>query len=208
MNFVMKVRDKLQTILSKEVNSVYERHIRRRLINNDFTLLCSNCIGGIIYHRLGLQFHSPTVNLWMHQRDFLKLATNPDLVYGELHFIHSEYDYPVAELNGITIYFNHSSSEEEARRDWERRAKRINPNNIFLIMYDREDITEEDIRSFGRIPCRGCLVLSSKAYPDIPYVKTMKPSKRQFGQQFIDRDWLGFRTFEKHFDYVAWLNQQ
>lgn len=208
MILVKKVRDKLQTILLKGVNSVYERHIRKKLTNNDFSILCSNCIGGTIYHRLGLQFRSPTVNLWMRQRDFLKLAANPDLVYGELHFIHSEYDYPVAELNGITIYFNHSNTEEEARCDWERRAKRINRDNIFLIMYDREDITEEDIRAFGQIPCRGRLVLSNKEYPDIPYVKTMKPSNRLYGQQFIDRDWLGFRTFEKHFDYVSWLNQE
>jgi len=40
------------------------------------------------------------------------------------------------------------------------------------------------------------------------HAKSMKPSNRLFGQQFIDRDWLGFRTFEKHFDYVSWLNQQ
>lgn len=206
--FFRKVIDKLQTLLSRLFNRCYELHMRKRLKNQDFTILCSNCIGGTIYHRLGLQFRSPTVNLWMHQRDFLQLAANPDLVYGELHFIHSDCDYPVAELNGITIYFNHSKTEEEARCSWERRAKRINRDNIFLILYDREDITEEDIRAFGQIPCRGRLVLSNREYPHIPYVKTMKPSNRLFGQQFIDRDWLGFRTFEKHFDYVSWLNQE
>lgn len=84
---------------------------------------------------------------------------------------------------------------------------RINPDNLFLIMYDREDITVDDVRAFGQIPCRGRLVLSDKSYPDIPYVKTLKPSTRLYGQQFIDLDWVGFRTFEKHFDIVKWINQ-
>ena len=47
-----------------------------------------------------------------------------------------------------------------------------------------------------------------REYPDIPYVKTMKPSRHQFEEHFIDRDWLDFRSFEKQFDYVSWLNQQ
>lgn len=189
------------------VNWLYERYRRKHLKNKDFTILCSNCIGGIIYHRLGLEFRSPTVNLWMRQRDFLKLASNLWKLEKDLIFIDSDYEYPVAMLDDITIYFNHSKTEADARNSWNRRVKRINYDNLFLIMYDREDITKEDILSLGKIPCRGKLVLSDKVYPDIPYVKTLKPSKRLFGQQFIDRDWFGFRTFEKHFDFVKWLNQ-
>lgn len=76
MVFVNKVIDKIQMLLSGLVNACYEWYMRIRLKNREFTILCSNCIGGIIYHRLGLQFRSPTVNLWMHQRDFLNLITN------------------------------------------------------------------------------------------------------------------------------------
>lgn len=32
---------------------------RLRLRNKDFTLITSNCVGGIIYHELGLPFLSP-----------------------------------------------------------------------------------------------------------------------------------------------------
>ena len=75
--FFRKVIDKLQTLLSRLFNRCYELHMRKRLKNQDFTILCSNCIGGTIYHRLGLQFRSPTVNLWMHQRDFLQWQQIP-----------------------------------------------------------------------------------------------------------------------------------
>lgn len=36
---------------------------RLRLENSDITILSNNCIGGIIYHKLGLRFKSPTINL-------------------------------------------------------------------------------------------------------------------------------------------------
>ena len=204
-----KLSDKLQYELSKFVNWCYERSVRRKLNNTDFSILCSNCIGGVIYHRLGLQFRSPTVNLWMHQRDFIRFVSNlRGYLNEELVFVDSEYDYPVARLKDVHIYFNHSRSEDEARRDWERRKERINYDNLFLIMYDREDLTEEDFRSFEAIPCRGKVILSDREYPDIDFVKTIRPSGRPMGQQFLDKDWLGMRTFEKQFNYVAWLNQK
>jgi uncharacterized protein (DUF1919 family) len=206
---VKKVLDKLQHVLSLLINHVYEQYMRARLKNKDFTILCSNCIGGIIYHRLGLQFRSPTVNLWMRQRDFIEFAKNIRKYERlELQFIQSDYDYPVAKLGDITIYFNHHNNEEDARNDWNRRMKRINHDNLFLIMYDREDISEADILGLDQIKCNGKLVLSDRKHPHIPYVKTMKPGKHLYGKQFIDRDWFGLRTFEKHFDYVKWLNQE
>lgn len=126
----------------------------------------------------------------------------------ELEFYDDACGYPTARLKEITIYFNHSKAEEDARENCDRRHKRINYDNLFLIMYDREDITEADILRLKNIPCRGKIVLSHRKHPDIPYVKTMRPGTRLFGQQCIDKDWLGMRTFEKQFDYVTWLNQK
>ena len=94
--------------------------MRVRLKNRNFTILCSNCIGGIIYHRLGQEFRSPTVNMWLHQQDFLKLAENiQEYMQAELIFQEGT-DYPTAKLNDITLYFNHSNSEKYARADWNR----------------------------------------------------------------------------------------
>lgn len=204
-----KIHDKLQSMVSGVANSFYEKDVQNRLKNKDFTILCSNCIGGVIYHRLGQQFQSPTVNLWLHQRDFLKLAENlSDYIKEELIFVESEYDHPVAQLKDILIYFNHSRSEDEARNDWNRRKERINYENLFLIMYDREALTEKDFQRFEAIPCKGRVILSDRERPDFDCVVTIKPSRRPMGQQFLDRDWFGLRTFEKQFDNVKWLNQE
>lgn len=49
---------------------------RKKLINRNFTIFSQNCIGGIMYHDLGMQFNSPTVNLLFTPRDFIKFMKN------------------------------------------------------------------------------------------------------------------------------------
>lgn len=50
------------------------------------------------------------------------------------------------------------------------------------------------------------IVLSDKEYPDIDYVLTIQPNNKVNGQQYLDKDILDKRTFEKHFDFIKWLN--
>lgn len=43
---------------------------KKRNKNQRFTLLTANCMGGYIYHQLGVGFLSPTINLMILQSDF------------------------------------------------------------------------------------------------------------------------------------------
>ena len=59
-------------IISFIANYIFEikrnlwiKKLRARLVNRDFTLISNNCCAGIIYSDLGLQFTSPTINLYM-----------------------------------------------------------------------------------------------------------------------------------------------
>ena len=74
--------------------------MRNELTNKTPTFLCPNCIGGLLFHDLGLQFRSPTVNLMMYQTDFLKFVLHMDDYLGqELQFFkHPEYKFPCAHL--------------------------------------------------------------------------------------------------------------
>ena len=122
---------RLRCIPSVCGQAVYAGLLRRKLKNKDFTIICSNCIGGIIYNRLGLQFRSPTINMWMHQHDCIRLMKDlREYMNADLEFIDSKYSYPVAKLKDITLYFNHCDTEEEARNDWNRRKQRINYDNL------------------------------------------------------------------------------
>lgn len=207
MNILKKVYYKVLNLLRRNYNIIYEKKLRKKLKNQDFSIICSNCIGGIIYHRLGKEFLSPTINLWLHQDDFLKFVLNlKEYISKDLIFVESEYDYPVGLLDDIKIYFNHSKTEEEARLNWNKRKKRINYDNLFIIMYDRDEITKQDIKQLENVDCKNKIVLSDKEYPDIDYVLTIQPNNKVNGQQYLDKDILDKRTFEKHFDFVKWLN--
>lgn len=75
---ISKLVNKIQWAAQKMFNYFYEKKLQKRLKNDNFTILCSNCMGGVIYHRLNKKFLSPTINLWMHQPDFLKFVMNLD----------------------------------------------------------------------------------------------------------------------------------
>lgn len=208
MRIIHKVTSKILSNVAAAVNHVYQRYMRKRIKNKDFTILCSNCIGGIIYNRLGLQFRSPTINLWMSQRDCIKLAADIEKYRSlQLKFIETHYAYPVAELDDITIYFNHSKEALSAANDWYRRMERVNVDNVFVIIYDCEGLTDQEIMQMENLPCKAYVVLSDTGRPGMNHVKKIKPSGKPNGKQFLDRRWHGLHTFERQFDFVRWLNQ-
>ena len=210
MSIFKKIREKINAEARRLCIAFFGAIQRRRLKNDNFTILCPNCIGGIIYNRLGKQFLSPTINLWLFQQDFIKFLLDlKGYLAEELVFIKSQYSHPVAQLRDITIYFSHYHTEEEAASAWNRRKARINFDNLYIIMCDRDGVTRDDLLKLKEVPCKGRIVLSehTRSYEDIDYLRTLNPGKGAFGNQFVDVDALGIYTFEKQFDYVGWLNQ-
>lgn len=104
-NILSRVHRVLSIIKKKYISFVTDTVIprrrkkyRRRLKNKDFTILCSNCIGGEIYNLLGEQFLSPTINMWQDQSDFIKFALNPQYYLEQpLVFIETDEATPVAK---------------------------------------------------------------------------------------------------------------
>lgn len=208
MNLLSKIYNKCIYIIVKNYKQYYENKLRKKLKNDNFSIICSNCIGGIIYNRLGKKFLSPTINLWIRQNDFLKFVLDlKGYISKDLVFIESEYDYPVALLGDIKIHFNHYKTEEDARLNWDKRKNRINYDNLFIIMNNRDNITENDILKLNNVKCKNKIVLANKDYKNIDYVIKIKPNlDKTNGQVFLDKDILGKRTFEKYFDFVKFLN--
>ena len=58
----------------------YNRYVRsvreRSKALPEFTLLTSDCMAGLIYHTMGRQFLSPTINMSIRDSDFLKFLTD------------------------------------------------------------------------------------------------------------------------------------
>lgn len=110
-----------------------------QLMQNPPSIISRHCWGGILFNQLGLKFNSPFVNLFLLDSDFNKLSKNfSHYMRQELVFEREEYEhnlninYPIAKLDDISIYFNHYTSFEEAKKKWDERKERINYDNLLF----------------------------------------------------------------------------
>lgn len=72
-----------------------------RLVNQNFTIISQNCVGGVIYHELGKQFTSPTINMYMDVPDYIKFISNlKENITSDFIEVKSDYSYPCAEIGG------------------------------------------------------------------------------------------------------------
>ena len=119
--------------------SIYHNKLRKNLKNTAPSIISSNCIGGIIYHDLGLQFKSPTINLTLNPNDYILFLENLEgfLNATPKEIVLEGYHYPVGELTykdqKIKLFFMHYKSFDDALSKWEERKKRIDFNNLFII---------------------------------------------------------------------------
>ena len=70
----MKISKYYRAFLRTALNS----ENKKRLANRNFTILCNNCVGGVILHELGERFNSPTVNLFFGAEDYIKFLEKLD----------------------------------------------------------------------------------------------------------------------------------
>ncbi len=187
----------------------YEIKLRRAVSNRGFTILASNCMGGIVYHSLKMPFLSPTVNLWMGEKDFQKFCF--DIRYyvdRKLVFVESDKTFPVAELGEadkkITIYFMHYKTQKDAEEKWYERSKRINYDKLYIIATDI-DLPEEDVRKWSQMKCSNLVVFSDKDYEDISYTFKLRRVNR-YVMDYYKRDY-GLRNVEYVFDFAQFLNK-
>ena len=118
----MKISKYYRAFLRTALNS----ENKKRLANRNFTILCNNCVGGVILHELGERFNSPTVNLFFGAEDYIKFLEKLDYYLSQtLVEVQSDKDYPVAKLDDITIYFMHYPSFDEAKESGKRGPREL-----------------------------------------------------------------------------------
>ena len=179
-------------LLTKRVaNFFYAMYIKFQILTirrKDFTIICNTCIGGVIYHRLKMQFLSPTINMWMTSSDCIKFALNiEEYINASVNFVDNDVDgTPVAQINDIQLHFNHERNNEEALAKWNRRKKRINYDNLVLIVREiKEDNVVISEQTFFSI--------FEKGYKKIIYLVNSKKDKNVFSKEIKlengENDW-------------------
>lgn len=191
---------------------------REKLTNYEPVLICSNCLAGYIYHWLGLQFHSPFINLWMTNEDFITMLE------GDLKtFLSSPINevknckekYPVGEINGVKIHFMHYKDFNTAIEAWNRRKERINFNNVGILFPNFEG-NENILQRFEELPYNNKVVFVDKPckYESAYYIKGYKFYKKFMKKVnpklvpniFKCQNYLTGKRFVDQFDYVSFIN--
>ncbi|MCF2652697.1 DUF1919 domain-containing protein [Anaeromassilibacillus senegalensis] len=153
--------------LQRERQAWFIHRLRRQFTASEpISIIAQNCIGGVLYHDLGLEFSSPTVNLFFRGPDFIRFVSNlkhymelePVMTWGE--------NYPIGYLEDVQIHFMHYATCSEARDAWNRRKCRINWDRIAVLCTDMEDFTDE---VFAR-------------WKDVPYPKVLFTANSSFAQ--------------------------
>lgn len=196
---------------------------RKNLINKDFSIIASNCLGGFMAHWLGLEFKSPFVNLFFNNQDFLTALENFDEFMKSpiIELKDSPHSYPIGiGIHGEKIHFSHYKDFNTAMDYWNKRKKRIDRDKMIIMLSNLgcgiespeksdKEIYEEElqiIERFNLLPFKNKIAFSGynfklpnvvyvKGYSDLPGHHLFELNKKNFFKRYIDQ-----------FDYVAYLN--
>lgn len=157
---LIRIRDRIR----RDLQNMRIKNIREKADLSDLSILSQNCIGGVLYHDMGLQFSSPTVNLFFEAEDFVKFVLNLD------HYVSCEFEwrweeeYPVGILDDIKVYFMHYKTCQEAKEAWKRRCSRILKDRILVLSTDREDFNEHVFEMWKTIPYEKLLFTAQERF--------------------------------------------
>ena len=198
---------------------------RERLKNSDFTILSNNCCGALIYRLLGLPYLSPTINVGISHWDFIFFCSDINYyLYSPLEVLPEEQRIkfnnatcPIGIIRGddirkdVRIMFPHEKTFEEAKEKWYRRAKRVNLDNVFLLMDTAILEDEKTLDAYHNLPYKNKCVFSSaedkERWPEVFKFDYYTKEQYQYGYMFKFRwnDDKLLRVMDQ-FDFTNWLN--
>lgn len=214
---LVRLRRRLDSEIVRLQKARFRYHLRH-VRNRNFTIISRNCIGGLIYQLLGLEYNTPFVGLFLPPVCFIKLTSDLQSYLAErLSFVdESKYPayawrsgrdpYPIGMLKDVEVHFMHYRSRIDAESAWYRRLARINFDRLFLISVDLSmtaGCDEEHVRAFDQLPCPRKVCFTAKAYPDVRSAVPIRALAE--AQQFVDL-YTNYHLFTGSFDFVKWLD--
>lgn len=73
----------------------------------------------------------------------------------------------MGEIYGRKIYGVHYNSYKDLKSKWDIRCKRINWNNVYVLMIERDGCTFNDLKRFDNLPYKNKVVFTKKKYDEI-----------------------------------------
>ena len=215
--------------------SIAESKHKAKLKNHSFTIIANTCMGGVVTHSLGAQFRSPTVNVLMSEYHYMAFCKylkeyskcpveEPTKEEWEQY---KDVTHPVGVLRGykipngylpdiklpdIMLLFVHFKTFEEAKQKWEERFKRVNYDDVYLLMDCAMSASDEILDEFNALPYEHKVVFTHKEDPErwpanyrYSFYTDEKFSSgcvyNPITKGHIDYKWL------HEFDFIEWLNE-
>jgi len=149
----------------------------KRIKSRNFSVIASNCTGTLPYRFLDVPYNTPTINLFFMAPDYMRFIKRLDYYLSlPLTFRdHSRYPeaeevrkkqgmHPIGVLDDIEIHFMHYQSEADAKRKWNRRKKRINPEHLVFAFTDKDLCTPDLLKEFDELPYRNKFVFTANPH--------------------------------------------
>lgn len=118
-------------------------------------------------------------------------------------------DCPTGILEDIRIRFVHYGTFAEARDKWFDRAKRVDMDNLFLMLAQRDGCTAEDVRRFDLLPYEHKVAFVAEPMADVSCAQYVPEFSMGGGQVSVLSEYtskLSGRRVMDAFDYVGFLN--
>ncbi len=103
----------------------------------------------------------------------------------------------------------HYNNEQTAKDCWERRAKRINFDNLFFMLTERDGCTYEDLKEFDNLPFKNKVAFTHKKYKEIKssfYIKGFEKENCLGNLYLFTTKFFGKKGYDQ-FNFVKWLNK-
>lgn len=200
---LLKLIDRWQQQVKKKY---LDKNLHKLKVSN-FTVVSSNCWGGILYQDLGLNYQTPFVNQYMHTPCFLKLVKQfPEYMKLELtvsttsKYFSAPTSYPVGHLGDVEIHFIHYSLQDNVIGKWNERKARINFDKLLFVLCERDQCTPADLKAFDLLPVNK-LMFTAKKYNLKNSYSVFSPANEVLSADLM----MGF-SYAKA-DIVEYLNQ-
>lgn len=155
------------------------RNLRRKKINEEnFTIISNNCWGGFIYQSYNLKYKTPTLGMFFISSDYLKFISNLEYYlkidefkevkpneskwYNQLKHKDNFGKYPIARLGDIELHLLHYKTIDEANKKWNERKKRINNSKIIYKFSEMNLCTSKEIELFQSMNLENKICFISK----------------------------------------------
>ena len=220
----MKIVDKANSAINKAGRGLAINKRKAKLENHDFTIISNTCVGGVMTHFVGEQFRSPTVNLIIYEEQFLTFCRHlkeystcdveePSEEEAEQF---KSFKYPVGILRGgelpdIYLFFVHYKTFDEAKKKWDERFKRVNYDDIFIVMDRGIEARDEILDTFNALPYEHKVIFTHKLDPErwpCNFKFDGYTEEKFKSGLFYNNIRKGIETYAvmDEFDFVTWLN--